>query len=341
MERAIYQFEDLPTGPTAAPGVDARAHGRRAVGVILNVRSHHNANRIPEFGARDDVTIARPATRMDIAHALAKFAQARIGLLVISGGDGTVRDVLTMGQTVFQDNWPQLAVLPRGKTNALNVDLGSPKDWSLAQAIGAFENPGARRVVRRPLAVRDARGDAPPMLGFILGAGAFALGVEAGQDAHKAGFFNSLAVGVTSAWGVVEAALGSDDNRWRRGARMDLRHLADGTPFVRTAFGDPARRTILLASTLQTMPLGLQLFGKGQEGIRAVVLDHPRRLVLMAIPAVLAGWHPRWLAQAGLHHISTQGFTLGIDAPFILDGEHFPPGTWCIEQGPQLTFVAG
>ena len=343
MERKIYQFDDLPSrvgDDAASPPFDAARSQR--VGVIFSARSHHNKGREPVFGERSDVTIVRPQTRRDIAVALAGFAKEGIGLLVISGGDGTVRDVLTMGQSVFGDKWPQLAVLPRGKTNALNVDLGSPRDWSLTQAIAAFEDPDkGKRVIRRPLAISQEGSEDPPMLGFIFGAGAFALGVEAGQDAHRAGFFNSLAVGVTSAWGVVQALFGSDGNVWRRGAKMELEYLPSREPMPHSRHGDPARRTLILASTLTTMPLDIKLFGKGQKDIRLLLLDHPRRRVLFSVPAILAGWHPQWLERAGLHHLSAQGFSITLDSPFILDGEHFPPGSYRIEQGPELTFVAG
>ncbi|MBX7541608.1 diacylglycerol/lipid kinase family protein [Qipengyuania sphaerica] len=342
MEPQIYQFDDLPkqVGDEAKAPPRGDPHQQR-IGVIFSARSHHNKGREPDFGSRENVSIVRPEKRSDIAHALAGFAQEGIGLLVISGGDGTVRDVLTMGQAVFGDNWPQLAVLPRGKTNALNVDLGSPRDWSLTRVIAAFEDPEGRRVTRRPLAVSEIGSDDPPMLGFIMGAGAFALGVDVGQDAHKAGFFNSLAVGMTSAWGIAESLFGSDENRWRRGAAMDLRYLPSNERMERSEHGKPERRTIMLASTLETMPLDIKLFGKGQGPIRLVVLDHPRRRILASLPAILTGWHPRWLAGAGLHHLEAEGFSIALDSQFILDGEHFPGGSYRVEQGPQLTFVAG
>ncbi len=344
MELTIYTHEHLPMHAENAPG-EGRASARlplgRAprVGVIFNARSHHNKQRQPDAGNHPDVFVARPATREDIAHALAGFAEKQIDYLVISGGDGTVRDVLTMGQSVFGDHWPQLAVLPRGKTNALNVDLGSPADWNLKRAIAAFAS--GRRITHRPLAVSRIGSREPPMFGFIIGAGAFTLGVEAGQDAHRIGFFNSLAVGMTSAWGVLQGLFGSDNNRWRRGTKMELTYQPSGDPFPHSHYGDPSRRSVMLASTLERMPIGIKLFGKGLTGIRISLLDKPRRRLLASLPAVLAGWHPRWLAPAGLHHLCADGFSLDIEAPFILDGEHFPPGNYLVERGPELTFVCG
>jgi hypothetical protein len=345
MERTIYQFDHLARiaeGVTRAPSsVQPVQQGGQAVrvGVILNRRSHQNNAERRECEDRSNVSVVCPETRLDIARELARFADRGIDLLIISGGDGTVRDVLTMGQPVFGSRWPKIAVLPKGKTNALNVDLGSPSDWTLAQAIDAYST--GRTVERRPLAIRRAGTNDPAMLGFIFGAGAFSLGVEAGQDAHRIGFFNSLAVGITSAWGIMQALFGSDANRWRRGTRMDLAYLPSGETMPHSRHGDPSRRHVILASTLDTMPLDIKLFGKGQDGIRLVVLDHPRRRIMFSIPAILAGWRPRWLPGAGLHHLSAKGFVIDLDAPFILDGEHFAPGRYSIDQGPELTFVTG
>ena len=95
--------------------------------------------------------------------------------------------------------------LPKGKTNALNVDLGAPVDWSLEEAIAAYSS--GRRIVRRPLAISREGDDGPAMLGFIIGAGAFTHGVDAGQDAHSLGFFNSLAVGAASVWGILRCLI--------------------------------------------------------------------------------------------------------------------------------------
>lgn len=309
------------------------------VGVITNPRSHRNTGGEAGDPSRAEIEIAAPATKPAIGEALKGFADRGIDLLVVSGGDGTVRDVLTMGQTVFGADWPAIAVLPRGKTNALNADLRVPAGWTLDDAVEAFRNGG--RLNRRPLAVRrlDGGGTGEPMLGFILGAGIFTLGIDTGQDAHRMGFVDSLAVGLTSAWGIAQTVFGGPANRWRRGTAMRLIDIETGRELPRSAQGEPGRRSILLASTLGRMPLGIHLFGKGQEGIRLAVLDAPLRRVMGFVPAMLAGWHPRWLSGAGLHHLSLTGFEMDIGDAFVLDGESFPAGRYQIDLGPDLTFV--
>ena len=344
MDRVIYNFDSLPLRQTAMATPQRRAiyRARRApeprIGIIYNPRSHRNKGQDLACAGAGAIMAAQPRTREEIAHALAGFAQDGIDFLVINGGDGTVRDVLTMGQAVFADRWPAIAVLPKGKTNALNVDLGAPADWTLEGAIAAYAS--GRRLVRRPLAVSREDGGEPPMLGFIFGAGAFTLGIDAGQDAHSLGFFNSLAVGATSAWGVIQALFGTDRNVWRRGTPMELAFLPSGRPMPRSVHGDPARRSVLLASTLERMPMGIQLFGAPRPGLKLALLDHPRRRLLAALPAILMGWRPRWLAAAGLHQLDAEALAVDVGEPVILDGEVFPPGRYRVEQGPELTFIS-
>ncbi|MEX0343172.1 MAG: diacylglycerol kinase family protein [Erythrobacter sp.] len=344
MDRVIYNFDSLPHRQSAMA-----AHKRRSiyraprvseprVGIIYNPRSHRNKGQDLACTGSDRISVAQPSTRDEIADALGGFARAEIDFLIINGGDGTVRDVLTMGQAVFGDRWPAIAVLPKGKTNALNVDLGAPADWPLEAALEAYHS--GRRVIRRPLAIGRSDENDPAMLGFIFGAGAFTLGIEAGQDAHSLGFFNSLAVGATGAWGVLQALFGTDRNKWRRGTPMDLRFLPKGNPLPRSEYGDPARRSVLLASTLERMPMGVQLFGRPRPGLKLSVLDRPRRRLLAVLPAIFMGWRPRWLAAAGFHQLDAEAFSIEVAEPVILDGEAFPPGSYSVAQGPELTFIS-
>lgn len=344
MDHTVSRFDPLamtaaaegrPAAPTRGSGASISREPR--IGVIYNPRSHRNKGQDLDCTERSGITVAQPERREDIASALAQFAQQGIDYLIINGGDGTVRDVLTMGQAVFGDTWPALAILPKGKTNALNVDLGAPAGWNLPDAIAAHAT--GRRIVRRPLSVaREGAGDAP-MLGFIFGCGAFTLGVEVGQDAHDLGFFNSLAVGATGAWGVLQALFGSDSNRWRRGTPIKLTYLPSGEPIPRSKHGDPGRRTLVLASTLEKLPLDIKLFAPGGDGIRLAVLDTARRRIMGVAPAILLGWQPEWLAKGGFHQLSADSFAIEVGEPVILDGESFPAGSYVVGQGPALTFI--
>lgn len=334
---------NLEDVPTAAP----------LVGVIYNRHSHHNlrndgaASKAVD-GALPDmphVRVAQPEGSSDLPAILTDFKARGIELLVINGGDGTVRDVLTAGLPVWGDDWPALAVLPRGKTNALNVDLGAPAQWTLAGVLAAFGNgPRIRRraITMSPIG-RDAGGMADPgpsiLMGFILGAGAFTTGIRVGQDAHRLGAFNSLAVAATSTWGVTQALFGTVRNRWRRGIGMEFLLGPERVPLPHSGFGDPSKRWIMVATTLNRLPVNMKLFGPYHDGLRMVVMDKARRRLLAMIPAVVAGKAPAWVTRAGVHFARASEFELTLDDEFILDGEIFPAGRYHVAEGPELCFV--
>lgn len=320
----------------SAPEVRPAAAGP-SVGVIYNPRSHRNQGQDLNLGVKANIFVAQPPDTARLKEELARFAARGIDYLVINGGDGTVRDVLTAGQSVFGEAWPDVAVLPKGKTNALNVDLGAPHAWTIGAAIAAYAS--GRRVIRRPLRVEPLDRDAPAMLGFIFGAGAFTLGIRAGQDAHRLGAFDSLAVGVTTAWGIAQVLLGSDRNRWRRGVEMELKIGADGRELPHVPFGDPARRHFVLASTLERFPAGLNPFGEQREGLKMVVLDHPRRNLLLTMPALLRGHESSRLREQGFHRLSADTIEIAVGDEIILDGEAFPAGRYRLTSGPELRFV--
>ncbi|MGN3974874.1 diacylglycerol/lipid kinase family protein [Tsuneonella sp. SYSU-LHT278] len=305
------------------------------VGVIFNPRSHRNAKLRESVAALPGVHVAAPDRRGDLRPVLEEFATKGVACVVVSGGDGTVRDVLTAGLPVFRGDWPELAVIPAGKTNALNVDLGAPKDWNVRGVIEAMAH--GRRVVRRPLIVRD-RESGGELAGFIFGAGIFTTAIAAGQDAHRLGAFDSLAVGATTAWGVVQALLGTDRNRWRRGVEMTVRTGKERSELPRSRWGDPARRTMLLASTLDRFPAGARPFPR-LRGLKLAVIDHPRRRVMAMVPAIAAGWESDWLAPNGVHRCATDRLEIDLSDRFILDGEAFPAGRYEIVEGPELSFV--
>lgn len=305
------------------------------VGVIYNPRSHRNAQLQLDISAMPGVEVAAPERRSDLRPVLERFAQAGIECLVVSGGDGTVRDVLTAGLPLFGDEWPSLAIIPAGKTNALNVDLGAPKDWSLPGIVAALER--GSRVVRHPLIVRDLDGGGE-LAGFVFGAGIFTTAISAGQDAHRLGAFDSMAVAATAVWGVLQAIFGTDANRWRRGVEIDIRTGPDRTPLPRSRFGDPARRTFVLAGSLERFPAGTRPFGS-LTGQKLAVLDHPRRRTMAMLPVLAAGWESDWLVANGVHRCSTDRIEMALTDRFILDGEAFPGGRLEIVPGPALSFV--
>lgn len=347
MATSIYEFAQIPRVDLGTGARRHRSRGRDVqqaptVGVIYNPRSHRNIGVDFDCGHYPHVHIAQPHARAQLPEALTDFVERGIDLLVINGGDGTIRDVLTVGLTVFGDDWPAIAVLPKGKTNALTLDLGIPDDWTLQDAITAFDQGGC--ISRRPITVSTAVGQSESpgisrVAGFILGAGAFTRSIRAGQSAHKLGAFDSMVVAITALWVLLQSLLGSRQNPWRKGARMRIGLGASATPMVHSGHGDPAARQLLFASTLERLPAGIRPFGALKTGLKLVAVDQISRRTTALIPLVLMGKLRSGLRERGIHQLAASQFTLSIDDQFILDGEAFPAGDYRVEQGPELTFV--
>lgn len=330
MGGAMKPFLDQPTVPNL-PG---------RIGIIRNPRSHRNKANPRQLVESDRVLVAMPASRAELAGTLARFAGQNVELIVIDGGDGTVRDILTRGDAVFGETWPRLMVLPKGKTNALALDLGMPGKMTLDQALAGIS--GAHTERRRALRIEPKDGSRPPFYGFIMGTGVFNVAIDAAQVAHRFGAFQGLAVGLTVATGVIMALLGIGRGPWRSLSPTRIVG-ATGAEVPHSRHGRRGERWAVGISTLSAFPLGMKPFaGSGQErsaAIACLAVDAPLRRVIARAPAILAGWGgPRYTAL-GVHRCAAQAFDIELGGRFILDGESFPAGAYHIGLGPELEFL--
>ncbi len=340
MDGTIHLFDRLPQvarRSSAAPG--AWAPPTRAVpliGVVRNTRSHRNHSAIPEAADGATLLVETPARREELAGILARFADRRVDYIVVDGGDGTVRDVLTSGAGVFGESWPPLIVLPNGKTNALASDLGLPTHWSLREAVEAIH--AGRMEQRRPLVVAQHDDADARVYGFVFGAGVFTAAIGLGQDAHRWGAFNSLGVIVTAVWSLLQAIFGGERNVWRKGTPMILRDAA-GRDIPHSGNGRLGERYLAFASTLERFPARLRPFGAVEGTLRVTMIDAASTALLVRLPLILRGYISEGLRRRGYHSFGAEALQIDIGERFILDGEAFPPGRYRLSLGPKLRFV--
>jgi len=340
MQGTVHLFDQLPeveqSAPSVAGTVPAPMRAVPVVGVIRNQRSHRNAQARPEWSGKATLLVEVPAKRSELDGILRRFAEAAVDLIVIDGGDGTVRDVLTCGSGVFGESWPPLVVLPSGKTNALAIDLRLGQDWSIERALESVR--AGQFAERRPMVIAMRDNPGARVQGFVFGAGVFTASISLGQTAHKRGAFNAAAVAVTTVGTVFQALVGSRDNIWRRGTRMRLRD-AQGALVPHSGHGSTDERYFLFGSTLERLPAGLKPFRGIRERLRFLVMDNSNLSLVLRMLSVPFGWIGAGAARAGLHRIGCDELELELDGNFILDGEAFPPGAYRISLGPQLRFV--
>lgn len=298
--------------------------------MICNPRSHQNlraeiAHRVPA----PDVVLAAPRTHGELAATLTEFAARGIDLLVIDGGDGTVRDVLTAAAEAFGGEIPQVAILPNGKTNALAHDLGVPGDWTLEQAMAAAETGGLRR--RAPIVIDREMPTLPPLHGFLVGAGGFVRATELAQRTHKVGAFHNLAVALVVVWSVLKTLFGGRNSGWRKGDPMRI--VADGETLT------DGQTFFVFGSTLERFPLGLRPLGPVRAGLKLLVAPSNVRWLAAALLPILGGARGGWLERAGYRLRDIDRAAAQITGGFILDGDFYEDARVTIRQGAPVAFV--
>lgn len=301
------------------------------IGVVRNPKSHGNRAR-PPSPAPEGVRLVEPFGREALRAALEDFARDGLDLLIIDGGDGTVRDVISLLPHTFGEDLPLLAVLPSGKTNVLAIDLGTPRDWRLEEALIAARRAEPTVKSRPPLRVSWADGR-PCLQGFFFGIGALVKATNLSQKVHKVGFFHNLAVVVTITTASFGALFGGARDEWREGVPVKL--SLDGE----TQAG--AERFAVVATALKRLPFGLKPFGPPREGLKLLDVDAPPKHLFKALPLVLSGKAEPKLEGMGYRRRDPSLVGLGGGAPFVLDGEVFEGGELTIGLGPSLRFLVG
>lgn len=340
MHGTVHLFDRLPqvTRPTAPlSGAAAPVRQTPLIGVIRNPRSHRHTGAALDWVGRGALLVETPRQRDELQAVLARFAERRVDYILIAGGDGTVRDVLSCGASYFGESWPPLIVVPCGKTNALAVDLGLPTRWTIEEALDAVAS--GRIEQRRSLIVAQRDNADARVQGFVFGGGAYASAIQLGQRAHDKGAFNGLGVIVTAVWSLLQAFFGRAGNPWRQGTAMRL-HDEAGRELPHTRLGPLDERYFLFTSTLSRFPAGMRPFGDQRAtGLRTAVIDSAHRGVLLRLPLILRGVVSPRMRRCGYHVFETEALQLDIADRFILDGEAFPGGRYRISLGPKLRFV--
>lgn len=299
------------------------------MGVIRNPRAHRLRGVVrPADGP--SLMVAEPRSRGELAAALRGFAAAGVVRVVVEGGDGTVRDVVGAAPEAFEGRPLELAVVPVGKTNALAHDLGARPGWTVAAAVAS-----PRTRVRSPIEIGRADGTGPLQRGFVFGAGVFVGAIRLAQRAHRARLFGGLAVGAALGGAGARTALGGRTGPWRSGVALRVR--PDAASSIEEGWDDT--RFLLLASTLERLPLGVRPFGPPRPGLKVLeVAGSPARL-RAALPLILSGRDRPWLAAAGYRRLDVERLHLGLHTPYVLDGEEFAGGELLLSRGAPLTFV--
>jgi hypothetical protein len=289
------------------------------IGVVSNPTS--GRNRRAGFGVDPATAAAAGALHRAVARVaelpavLAEFAHAGVEVVVVDGGDGTVRAVLAGLSTAFAAP-PAIMALASGTTNLIAGDVGprGPRAQAFARLVARSRGPGLAdaTVERAPLVIEQ--GDGTTEIGFFFGAGALAFGthltrrhIERGRFANTAG--TVLGIAATT----LCLLAGGRASRLARGVPMTVTH--DALPAV------AGPRFLMLATTLERLVLGLHPFwGRGPGAINVLDIAAPPPRFARALPALLRARPRPWMAEA-YRSVRAQRVTVALEHEALLDGE--------------------
>ena len=307
-------------------------------GLISNPLSQRNRQRQPAM--RDAVAgyFDLLHAELDSVHATADvlrdFARREVGLLIVSGGDGTVQKILTelLNGREF-DPLPRIAVLPGGMTNLIAADVGLQGDpvQSLIKLCRVASDPAIEResLERHVLSLQRTPGE-PPIHGMFLGTAAFYHAVMmARQQVHPTGAKHDLALAMGLALALFRLMTGwAGSSPLSRGERMAVE--LDGRAAA------PEEYLLFLATTLERLVLGLMPFwGEGSGGVRYTSIGFPPQRPWRALFPVIRGRPRPWMAARGYQSGWIGECRLSLQCPIVFDGEIFTP-----EPGTPVTLRA-
>ena len=301
--------------------------------VITNATSARNRRRVERIeralGRNVDHRVCDSIE--DLPKVVDDLLRARVELLGVNGGDGTIHSVLTDLAQKCEGDFPTLALLPGGSTNMTARDINAgPLSLraALASFVAAIERP-PKTVSRCAIRARD--GSRPPQIGFLFGMGAVIRGIEYCHERIFAlGIRKELASGIAmarAAWGIARR-----EPVFAQGVALDARF--DGE-------AHRGRASIFLVTALDALFLGIKPFWGPGEGPLAVtwVADDARRF-LRTFPALLRGEADRLHECEGYlsrraHRVEVRG-----DDRYTIDGEIYrAQGDLVLDDYRPLSFV--
>ncbi|MCB8875184.1 acylglycerol kinase family protein [Acidisoma silvae] len=310
--------------------------------MIINPRSHANKTKPADFSevlARyPEVQAASPDGLPELQATLTHFAADGVTLLIVCGGDGTLRDVVSALPQSYPGQMPEIAILSAGNTNLAARVLGSAGSDSAALEkllAAAAANQLTRKVCPLLQVSWPEEPARAPVRGFLFGAASFTeVKRVANAAVHRSGLRHGMEVAVTVTVTALRAILGRDPA------------IKKGWPMTLTVGDRPAvdgQRMLVMATTLDSLMLGLWPFwGKGQGGIRWLDIDASPRRLAAGLTNMLMHRPKPWMLRGGYRSGRGNSLRLLLTQPFILDGEAFEPraGGVLLSTAASVTVVA-
>lgn len=300
--------------------------GPLKIGLISNPRSNANKKH-GGLGARvkpeSDILVSQPSSMDELKQELQRFAQEGVELIAIDGGDGTLRDIVSVIHLAYPAQWPSIALLPAGKTNVIAAHVGSfgkgTAGWhSLLKA--RKEGTLTKAKTECPaLEVTWPDENTRLLRGFLLGCAAFTDGVKMANDSiHPRGIAKRLAVALAIG-GVFRRAMARKPQKGEE-ASKEGRVIVDGA----SVNGDC--HFLFMASTIEKLTMGIRPFrNEGAGDVLWLDVSAYVKHLALGVMLVALGKYKKWMLDGGYASGKASRIDLQFNSPFILDGDTFDP----------------
>lgn len=290
------------------------------VALVRNPNSTRNLKSPAGVAAPAGVALIEGGTFGALSGGLAAARSDGVDVILIDGGDGTVREVLSRLPDLWGAALPRVGILPRGNTNLIAREVGSlgPAAGGVAEALRRLDaGPPLRERRRALLRIDYPAGEHRTLRGLMMGWGAYAEGTRIAREEIAGRGSGQAALAALST--LRRTLIGPGSAAMRRGVSAGL--CIDGVPAVAAA------RLLGLATTLQqSLIAGMNPFwGAGPGAIRWLDIAAPGHRLALAAPFLALGRPRRWMTRAGYASGRAAQIELRLDTPFIMDGEPFPP----------------
>jgi diacylglycerol kinase family enzyme len=308
------------------------------IGIVNNPRSRRNrrrpgtARRLRELlGADGELVDA--STPEDLARAVERFRAARIDVLGVNGGDGTVHLVMTAFARAFgEEPLPQLLLLRGGSMNTVaraHGIRGSPERilWDVVTRRRARL---PLRIVDRDLLRVEADGQ-PPTYGFLFGTGAVVAFLEA--------YYRGGRASPATAAGLVLRGMASSLVNGRLARALTRRELlrvsSDGDEWPEQGY------LALLAGSVPQIGFGVRALARCAEQpgfFHAVGVTGSLVQIALAAPRIAAG-RP-WRRRLALDEVARELTVEGEGLRFTVDGDLYAsPHAIRVLTGPAVEVI--
>ena len=265
------------------------------------------------------IFVAQPSCHNQLLLDLIRFSKEGVELIVIDGGDGTVRDIISNIHHAYGSQWPLFALLPSGKTNVIAGQVGhfgsGYKGWQRLLEKNKLNKLQHRRTNCPALEICWPERSEPVKRGFLLGLAAFSDGVQiANETIHPIGIVKGLAVAM--------AIIGVLRRNMFTIKKKNIVLNEKCQIFVNGRHINGDRHFLVLVSSLKRLTFGLKPFrGEGRGLLNWLDISAPPRHIFIGIFLLVLGIFKTWMKQNG--YLSGRAETIDIKSnhQFVLDGE--------------------